>query len=211
MAGNIKILESTDSPINGPVVVEELGSSRKLTVNGIVQSGNVVEKVWKEPLQHIKSLLPDAGNCLILGLGAGSIVKGVKDNWSRIKITGVEVDPVIVGLGQKYFGLNDLNIKIVIDDALIFTINEINNKHKYDLILFDVFIGNRIPVVYGKEAYIKLIKKILNKDGVIAFNRIIAGDYADDTKEFHEILKKHFKKIVPVFGSANVVFACSNS
>ena len=79
MSDEFKVLESTQSPINGLVVVEEgAGLTRRLTVNGITQSGGVVGKVWQEPLELVKSTRSKVDTCLILGLGTGTIAKNIQ-------------------------------------------------------------------------------------------------------------------------------------
>lgn len=209
MTGEFVVLESIQSPINGLVVVEEgAGLTRRLTVAGITQSGGVVGKVWQDPLDLVKSKKPKVDTCLILGLGTGTIAKNVCDLWPNVSITGVELDPVVVGMGQKYFGLNDLNIKVVIDDANAFTIR---SKEKFDIVLFDVYVGNRVPKVFSNENYIKSIKKLLKGKGIIVFNRLFARGYTEDAKEFHEVLQNSFSKVIPVFGEANVIFICQTS
>lgn len=210
MINKFKVLESTQSPVNGLVVVEEgSGLTRRLTVNGITQSGGVVGKVWQEPLELVKSIKPKVDKCLILGLGTGTIAKNVQGLWPKVKITGVEIDPVVVGMGQKYFGLNELSIKVVIDDAYSFTKKGV--KDRYDLVLFDVYVGNRVPKVFNETTYIKSIKKLTKDTGIIAFNRLFARGYTESSKEFNKVLQNNFSKVIPIFGEANVIFICSMS
>ena len=209
MMTDYKILESTQSPINGLVVVEDgSGLTKRLTVNGITQSGGVVGKVWQEPLDLVKSIKPKVDRCLILGLGTGTIAKNVLGLWPDVSITGVEIDPVIVGMGQKYFGLNELNIEVVIDNANSFTKR---SKEKFDIILFDVYVGNKVPKVFSDATYIKSLKKLIKDGGIIAFNRLFARGYTEEPKAFHQVLQSNFSKVVPVFGEANVIFVCNSS
>ncbi len=187
MTGEFKVLESIQSSINGLVVVEEgAGLTRRLTVAGITQSGGVVGKVWQEPLELVKSNKPKVDKCLILGLGTGTIAKNVYGLWPDVLVTGVEIDPVIVGMGQKYFGLNELNIKVVIDDANSFTKK---SKEKYDLVLFDVYVGNRVPKIFNSNTYIKSLKRLLKSKGIIAFNRLFTRGYTQDSKSFIKCCK----------------------
>ena len=111
-------------------------------------------------------------------------------------------------MGQKYFGLNELGIKVVIDDAKSFTER---SKEKYDLVLFDVYVGNKVPKVFNETAYIKSIKKLTKDGGIIAFNRLFARGYTESSKEFHQVLQSSFSKVIPVFGEANVIFICDSS
>jgi spermidine synthase len=70
---------------------------------------------------------------LILGVAGGSVIKTLVDEIKfKGKITGVEIDPVVVELATKYFGLGKYNnVSIVIDDAFEFVLK---SKEKHDLI-----------------------------------------------------------------------------
>ena len=60
----------------------------------------------------------DIKKILVLGLGAGSIVKVINKYFPKSKITAVEIDPMMVEIGKKHFDLEKArNLEIIIGDA----------------------------------------------------------------------------------------------
>src|SRR3989344_9616764 len=114
----IKILEEVTSPINGKIqVVRSLGLGNYIQVEGLTQSGGVVNEVWKTTLWKLKNKrTKELKNCLILGLGGGSAAKLVRKFWTDAKITGIEIDPIMVNLGKKYLKLDAAGVDVIIDD-----------------------------------------------------------------------------------------------
>lgn len=113
------VLEEVGSAINGKIEVREDWFGRSdLVVGGISQSGETVEKIWSAGLGEIRNWELGISDCLILGLGAGSAAKLINKNWPRARITGIEIDPEMIRLGKKYFGLGEItNLSIIVGDA----------------------------------------------------------------------------------------------
>src|SRR3990167_8603768 len=96
-----KIIEKRVSPINGRITVaRSLGLGTYIQVEGLTQSGGVVENIWKQTLRKVKSKKEEGitrsaiKRCLILGLGGGTAAKVIRKLWPEAKITGVEIDPI---------------------------------------------------------------------------------------------------------------------
>lgn len=114
--------------------------------------------------RHIKEVL-------ILGFGAGSIAH-ILQRELRIdcSIVGVEIDSVILEIGRKYFNIADYqNAQIICADAGSFIQHDTT---KYDLIIIDLFIENRVPKQFTKPDFIRHIKSRLSPGGMLFFNRI---------------------------------------
>lgn len=201
-----KVLEERNSPINGSIkVIKSLAFGTYIQVDNLTQSGGVVYEVWKFVLGKLSHELSGVKNCLILGLGGGSAGKLVKKFWPEAKITGVDIDPIMVELGEKYLGLRD--IKVVIDDVEKFIAK---NREKFDLILVDTYLGDKYPEKFEKENFVRLIKKLLSKKGVAIFNRLYYAEKRPPAMKFAKKLEKEFDKVTPVFPEANVMFVCYN-
>jgi len=137
----LKILEEVTSPINGKVsVVKSLGLGTYIQVENLTQSGGVVYDVWRDTLKEIKNLKLEIKNCLILGLGGGSAATLVQKYWPNSKITGVDIDPIMVEMGKKYMGLT--GVEAIIEDAekFLLTISRQPSTIKYDLVLVDTYL-----------------------------------------------------------------------
>ncbi|WP_348797363.1 spermidine synthase [Flavobacterium adhaerens] len=106
---------------------------------------------------------------LILGVAGGSVIKTLVDEIKFSgKITGVDIDPEIIAIANKYFQLNEIkNLNIVIDDAFEFVLK---TKDRYDLIIIDIFQDTTMPNFLFEKFFIDRICFLLNSNGRILFN-----------------------------------------
>jgi spermidine synthase len=204
----VKILEEKTSPINGKIsVIKSLGLGTYIQVANLTQSGGVVYEVWRNTLKEIKNLKLIIKNCLILGLGGGSAATLVQKYWPEAKITGVDIDPVMVEMGKKYLGLK--GVETIIDDAENY-LKKINSQGiKYDLILVDLYVGDQVPKQFETNNYIHLVRSGLASGGVAVFNRLYFGEKRRQAVKFGEKLDNLFPKVMRFFPEANLMFICS--
>lgn len=210
-----KIFEEIKSKFNGDIkVVRSLGFGTYIQAEGLTQSGGIVETIWKQTLKRINNLKLDSitscaiNNCLILGLGGGTVAKLIRKKWSDAKITGVDIDPVMIELGKKYLGLDKLNVEIKIDDALQYTKYKTPDI-KYDLVIVDLYNGDKYPEKFETENYIHLVRSLLSRSGVAVFNRLYYGDKRPQAVKFGNKLKKIFSNVEWFYPEANLMFICS--
>ena len=197
--------EIVESPINGEItVVKSVAFGTYLSVGNLTQSGGLLHGIWNKTLKKIKNNKIEISNCLILGLGGGSVAKVIRKYWPDVIITGVDIDPKMVELGKKYLGLDDLGVKIVITDAEIF----LATKSKFDLICIDLYVGDKYPDKFESEKFITLVKKTLSPKGIAVFNRLYYGEKRKEAALFGEKLKKHFYKVDWFFPEANLMLIC---
>ena len=195
-----KIVEEVNSPINGDIrVVRSLGFGTYIQVNNLTQSGGIIEAFWKETLRKIRK--EKIKSVLILGLGGGTVAKLAGKYWPKSKITGIEIDPVMVELGKKYLGLK--NTKVIIQDAYEYTKK---NKEKYDLVIVDLYIGDEFPKKFEEESFLKL----LTKSKLVIFNRLYFGEKRKEAVKFGNKLEKVFPKVNWFYPQANLMFFCYN-
>ena len=132
-----------------------------------------LQRVLKKGLKYIGyERIREFQSVLVLGVAGGSVIETLK---KEIKfdgiITGVEIDPVVVELATKYFGIGNYNnVSIVIDDAFEFALK---TKEKYDLIVIDVFQDTTMPNFLFEEFFINRINFLLNVNGFILFNTMV--------------------------------------
>ncbi len=187
-----KILEERESKYNGHLkVVKTLGMGTYIQAGGLTQSGGIVETIWKSTLKQIKD---NSENILILGLGGGTLAKLLRKKYPKAKITGVEIDPIMIELGKKYLDLDKYNIDIKIVDANKFKIE------KYDLLIVDTYFGDKVAEIAGSDPAMAEIT---------VFNRLYFGDKRPDTVRFGNNLEKIFKKVTWFYPEANLMFICS--
>lgn len=206
-----KILEEASSPVNGKIrVVKSLALGTYIQVEGLTQSGGVMYGVWHTVLKKLSHQSLTINHSLILGLGGGDAARLINKYWPDAKITGVEIDPIMVEFGKKYLKLDETAVKIVIQDAkkYLLTISHQPLTIKYDLILIDLYVGHEVPKKFTDEAFIKKIKKILAKNGIAIFNRLYYDKKRKQAEIFHRKLINNFKKVRPIYPEANVMYAC---
>ena len=211
-----KTLAKFNSPVNGRIEVVQEGQERRLVVGGLVQSINadapdVEERIWGQ-LVDIKRQKAKIKNALILGLGGGTVAHLLTQKFGPIPIDAVEIDPLIVEIGKKFFGLDKLpNLNIIVGDAIDAIRNPTDHSlltTYYSLIIVDLYCGSKYPSEAESPSFFAALKRLTHPKGVIVFNRISGKRYS----EFEEKLKEHFtdfqKKTVPSkFGGKNMIYS----
>lgn len=205
---NNKILKTVNSPINGKIeVVKSLAFGTYISIGGLTQSGGIVYEIWKKTLRRIKRENIIINKCLILGLGGGSVSKLVKKYWPNSYTTGVEIDKTMVKLGKEYLDLKDVEINV--RDAYKFCMRSLKSKKRYDLIIVDLYIGDKFPEKFESTEFLKVINKLLSKKGIIVFNRLYYDRKRKDAVVFAQKLEKIFKNVEYFYPEANLMLICS--
>lgn len=201
-----KILEEKTSKYNGNLkVVRTFGMGTYIQSNSLTQSGGIVEAIWKQTIRKIYSQKKDIDKILILGYGGGTIGQLVTKIWPKANIIGIDIDPMIVELGEKYIGLKNDNTKVIIGDAFDWVKNV---SEKYDLIFVDLYRGDKFPEKFKSLEFVNTIKKGLSGNGMVVFNRLYYGDKRPETVKFGNNLQKHFSKVTWFYPEANLMFLC---
>ena len=189
-----KILETRRSKYNRDVrVLKTWGIGIYIQSGGLTQSGGIIEQIWKSTLKRLSA--KDIRKILILGLGGGTVAGLIRKKYPNAKITGVEIDPMMIELGKQYLNLGDLGIDIKIQDA---------NKFKlkgYDLVIIDTYLGDK---------YVDLLDDDLLESKIVVFNRLFYGDKKEEALKFGKKLEKLFNKVDVYYPTANLMYICYN-
>lgn len=197
------LLEERESKFNGHLrVVKTWGMGTYIQAGGLTQSGGIVESIWRSTLRQIHSKDSAIQNILILGLGGGTLAKLLRKKYPDSKITGVEIDPIMIELGKKYLDSDKYNIDIKICDASNYSLLTIN----YSLVIVDMYSGDNFPKEFESDEFLKKLKKF----PIVIINRLYFGDKRPDTVRFGNKLEKIFKKVEWFYPEANLMFICSN-
>lgn len=193
-------MEERESIYNGSLrVLNTWGMGTYIQAGGLTQSGGIVESIWKSTLKQITN--SKVKNILILGLGGGTLAKLLRKKYPNAKITGVEIDPIMIELGKKYLELDKYNVDIKIEDTNKFKFGE------YDLVIVDMYSGDNFPKEFESEEFLKK----LTKYKTVIINRLYFGDKRPDTVRFGNKLEKIFKKVIWYYPEANLMFLCFDS
>lgn len=108
---------------------------------------------------------------LVLGSAGGSIVETIRfDFESNAFIELVDFDEAILNIAKQEFNiLKYQNINMVCADAMEYVIH---NSHPFDLIIVDLFIGNKVPEAFCTNEFLALLINNLSPESGLIFNTI---------------------------------------
>ncbi len=191
-----KRLLRTSSNYNHDIrVLEEYGKP-KLLVNGSRQSGVYVKNLWKRALKSFHIHKSDAvKKILVFGVAGGDVIYLFRELYPNSHITGVDIDKTMIEIGKKYFGLGALkNISFIVKDARAF-MKEKSQKHRYDVVILDIFNGWSVPDFVFEDEFLDNLKQLLTSDGQLFINYIVEKEYRKKSDVFFERLKVRFGSV----------------
>jgi len=105
---------------------------------------------------------------LEIGFGGGRTSWYLHKFLPDASVTSAELDPAVMELAQKYFGIKaEPNFNVVQQDGRIFLSS---SPRLYDLILIDAYRGPFVPFQLLTKQFYEIVKQHLTADGVVAQN-----------------------------------------
>jgi spermidine synthase len=170
---------------------------KTLFTGAVHQSGGEYHFMWKKVFETIKPPKHVIKNCLVLGVGAGTVIPFIKNNYPESNIIGVEIDPQMVAVAKHYFGIGKIqDFQFVIEDAVHYVKT---SKKIFDLIVIDLFIGELNPPKTRTAEFMKMVKKHLQKDGIVIVNSHYQETNKQEYKQFFGLCKTLFNEVKEVF------------
>jgi spermidine synthase len=190
-------------------VLEEKGKY-KLLVNGSRQSGEYILKLWQQALCQFGIIpSPDLRNILVLGVAGGTVIHLLHALYPDALITGVDVDACMIDIGEKYFGLGDVNgLALTVSDAKKFVRDSAAKKKQWDMVIVDLFVGATIPAFVGEENFIRNVKRILKSKGMVLVNYLREREYSALSELLYGKLTKEFRSVKDCNLYFNRFFCC---
>lgn len=189
--------------INGSVFVTELDSRRCLSHSPSKRSPKQSCILLDNPkylaLDYYKLLFGSLyfnsrpNKALIIGLGGGSIAKGLNFLFPSLNLDIVEINPDIPKIAKKYFDFTpNKNTNIFIDDGIEFIKNA---NIQYDLIIIDAFNSIEIPEPFLTLKSIKSLKSLLSPGGVLAINSILPNQKLLISSLYKQVFGQYFSLV----------------
>jgi spermidine synthase len=166
--------------------VRKLGSVRSLTFirdsgEEVVESQVDLKKPYDLLITYTRYMFtsylfrPRQERVLIVGLGGGSMVHFLKHHDPAVKVDVVEIDPAVVKIADKYFGVRGGgNVRIFNKDAFEYLKK---TPERYDVIYMDAFLkpsrdtdSTGVPLRLKTIRFYKDLQKKLKPGGLVAFN-----------------------------------------
>ncbi len=103
----------------------------------------------------------------IIGLAGGTIARQFTKVYGAVPIDGVEIDPTIVDVAHKYFGMNEPNLHVHVEDGRTYLAT---THQQYDVVAIDAFQQPYIPFQLTTREFFTSIRSHLSSQGVVAIN-----------------------------------------
>jgi spermidine synthase len=171
------LLESRESPYNniyvhrtGTNVSMTFGKNQKIYTESIYNTTDELDLPVPYTRFMTLSLMyaKKANSILEIGFGGGRTSWYLHRSLPDAQITSVEIDPAVVELSRKYFGIKDEpNFHVVNRDGRIFLAD---SKEKYDVILIDAYRGPFVPFHLLTKEFYKIVQQHLAPGGIVVQN-----------------------------------------
>ena len=127
---------------------------------------------------------------LCIGLGVGIVPMDFASRGATVEV--VEINPAVVPVAERFFGLQRDKLRITLDDARHY-LNRCSKQ--YDVVVLDAFLGDSSPShLLTREAF-TAIKKVLRPGGTLVINSF--GDLAPGRDFFTASLNQTLKAVFP--------------
>ncbi len=199
-----KVIYETDSQYNGHIKIVEFGDIRKIVVDNISQSISYNAKstsrlYWGKVIQILKENFPTLENVLLLGLGGGTLVHLISNNFPNVHITSVELDPIMVDIANNYFDVDKIpNHKVIVEDALRVVVEPLRyglQGMEFNALIVDIYVGEKYPDLGKSGNFISAVKSLIRPGGLIIFNRIYSEDHQEDVNIFIDYVSGFFSNV----------------
>jgi spermidine synthase len=126
------------------------------------------EQVLAAPFFNAAPVDPSQVKSLaIVGLAAGTTARQAAAVYKDIQIDGFEIDPKIVAVGKKFFGMNLPNLNVIVQDGRW---GLEHSPRKYQVISIDAYRPPYIPFHMTTREFFQLVHSRLTEDGVMVIN-----------------------------------------
>lgn len=168
--------------------IVEVGEHKLIRQDGLTQSciPPYDHGYWKQMIPTDKQNVKSA---LILGLGAGTIAREIRERWPDARIEGVDADREMIKLARREFEVMDFVNIIFHRDAFQF-VRECESK--YDLVIVDLYDGFNFSLRVITNEFLDDCKQLLREGGVLSVN-VPCLDQCES--QFQNVTKSPFNKI----------------
>jgi predicted membrane-bound spermidine synthase len=170
-----------DESLYNTIVVRQWGPERHLKLNEGIGIHSVYhpqmllsEGIWDyfllAPLfRRAPSLPTPHDNLLLIGLAAGTVSQLYTNIYGPLPITGIELDPEIIQVGQQYFDMTEPNLTAIAADGRRWLAQQPASA-QWSFIAVDAYRPPYIPFHLTTVEFFALTRDHLAADGVLAIN-----------------------------------------
>jgi len=137
----------------------------------------------------------DVDSLVMIGLAGGTTPKQYTRVFGPIPIDGMEIDPEIVAVGREYFGMDEPNLNVIVQDGR-FALAA--SDKTYDVAAIDAYRLPYIPWNLSTVEFFQDVHDHLSTDGVVAIN-------VGRTVEDRRLIEAFAATLGQVFASVHVM------
>ncbi len=179
--------------VNGEFVVAWEAGTRELRLN----EGQGIHSVWHPRRRYFGgtwdmflavpyfNAQPQIGRVCIVGLAAGTISTQYTEIFGEgVQIDGIEIDPAIVEVGRRFFGMTQPNLRVIVEDGRL-ALNQLAHEGaRYDLIAMDAYRVPYVPWHLTTVEFFAEARAALTENGIVAINvgRTVRADGTQDRR-----------------------------
>uniref|UniRef100_A0A914Z1A5 Uncharacterized protein n=1 Tax=Panagrolaimus superbus TaxID=310955 RepID=A0A914Z1A5_9BILA len=197
----------------------ETSDTRMWTINNTAITTQYVAAMITQLFTTSALPLEDSGDSerelLVIGLGGGNFDMFLHTKRQNIKITVVELEPVVVQLATRWFGVVDNDQrKTVIKDGIVAISEAKDRASKYDAVILDACDNTKEMPCPAKtfltDQILINIKSILKPMGTLIVNILPLKRHEINVEKVVKTLLSHFPVCIKMHMSyeANVVVSC---
>jgi spermidine synthase len=155
-------------------------------------------------------MVPEPERVLVVGLGGGTLPMALNELYPQAHIDTIEIDPAVKLVAETYFGFRENDqLKVILQDARVYTKRALSGDVRYDLIMLDAFNGDYIPEHLLTKEYLEETRGLLTENGVVAANTFaISRLYDHESTTYRAVFGTFYN--VRSRTSANRVILASN-
>lgn len=183
------ITKKVHSNISGTLEITWYNGKKHLNTKNANYSYGSLQRILKFGLEKID--LKNVNSILLLGLGAGSVVETLRQDFGYLKsIVAVDIDPIIIDLAKTEFQLQESeNLTIICDDALNFMAS---NAQQFDVIIIDLFVDIDVPKSFLELNFWQDVIKASATNGSLIFNASVEKTKNNALNTVIDFLKTQF-------------------
>jgi spermidine synthase len=176
------------------IAVTDDEDSRYLRFDSSFQSGMYLSDPYRTRFEYVDYLhlglayKPNARRMLFIGLGGGSAPKRMWRDFENLQIQVAELDPEVVKVARRYFGLpDDPRLRVAAEDGRRYLSR---HDERWDVIVIDAFYSDSIPFHLTTREFLELAHERLTPGGVVVTN-IIGALEGDGSRLFRSLYRTY--------------------
>jgi spermidine synthase len=155
-------------------------------------SEGMLKTAFDKAFTHFHDKIRDKNKVLILGAGAGSVIRLLKEKYiPNASITAIEFDKDIIDIAKNEFNIQTGEYMNIIHEDAIIWIKQ--NSITFDLIVDDLYLDLKIVPESLSENFVSTIPERLNPSGFYLKNCIFNED--DNEQAYLNLLAHYFSEV----------------